>query len=129
MRKIDSWSLNYNCNLIYLLSEASTPGLHLPPQVSLKPYTKGRPNASRQPELLLHSSAHPKLDWTAREETSNGVESHLKHYIGVYDPEKAKLQLVEAKKLLVRSTLRSADVSTNNEAQNAANGVSNVSLC
>ena len=80
------------------------------------------------PELLLHSSAHPKLDWTAREETSNGVENHLRHYIGIYDPEKGKLQLVEAKKLVVRSTLRSADVSTNNEAQNAANGASNVSL-
>ena len=81
------------------------------------------------PELLLHSSAHPKLDWTAREETSNGVESHLKHYIGVFDPEKGKLQLTEAKKLVVRSTLRSLAVSINDEAQNAANGASSVSLC
>lgn len=81
------------------------------------------------PELLLHSSAHPKLDWTACEETSNGVESHLKHYIGIYDAEKGKLQLTEAKKLVVRSTLRSVAVSINDEAQNAANGASNVSLC
>ena len=81
------------------------------------------------PELLLHSSVHPKLDWTAREETSSGVESHLKHYIGIYDPEKGKLQLKEAKKLVVQSTLRSAAVSTNDEAQTAVNGASNVSLC
>ncbi len=81
------------------------------------------------PELLLHSSAHPKLDWTAREETSNGIESHLKHYVGIYDPGKGKLQLIEARKLVVRSTLRSADVSTNTEAQNAVKAASNVSLC
>lgn len=100
----------------------------MPPQISLKPYTKARPNASRQsvpgPELLLHSPAHPKLDWTAREETSNGVESHLKHYVGAYDPEKGTLQLIEAKRLAVRSTLRSADVSTITEAQNAGPNVS-----
>ena len=81
------------------------------------------------PELLLHSSAHPKLDWTAREETSNGVESHLKHYVGIYDAGKGKLQLIEAKKLVVRSTLRSAAISINDEARNAVNGASNVSLC
>ena len=96
--------------------------------MSLKPYTKALPNASRHsvpgPELLLHSSAHPKLDWTAREETSNGVESQLKHYVSVYDPEKGTLQLVEARKLVVRSTLRSADSSTNTEAQNAGPNVS-----
>ena len=76
------------------------------------------------PELLLHSSAHPKLDWIAREETSNGVESQLKHYVGVYDSEKGTLQVLEARKLVVRSTLRSADVSTNTEAQNAGPNVS-----
>ena len=36
-------------------------------------------------------------------------ESHLKNYIGIYDPGSGKLQLVEARKLVVRSTLRSAD--------------------
>lgn len=77
------------------------------------PYTKSRLDASRSslaiPELLLHSSAHLKLDYTAREESSNGSESHLKHYIGVYDPEAGRLQLVQARKLVIRSTLRSSD--------------------
>ena len=104
----------------------------MPPPTSLKPYTKPRPDVSRQslpgPELLLHSSAHPKLDWIAREEASNGIESHLKHYVGIYDPERGKLQLIEAKKLVVRSTLRSADISTNTEAQDAVNAAPNVSL-
>ena len=78
----------------------------------MKPYTKISQGASSPsssiPELLLHSSAHPKLDYIAREECSNGSESHLKHYIGVYDPETGKLQLVQARKLVIRSTLRSS---------------------
>ena len=78
----------------------------------MKPYTKISEDASRPslstPELLLHSSAHPKLDYIAREEYSNGSESHLKHYIGVYDPEAGKLQLVQARKLVIRSALRSS---------------------
>ena len=82
----------------------------------MKPYTKTRQDASRPssavPELLLYSSAHPKLDYIAREESSNRSESHLKHYIGVYDPETGKLQLVQARKMVIRSTLRSSE---NNE--------------
>lgn len=84
----------------------------MPSNLSMKPYTKSRQDDSRPslavPELLLHSSAHPKLDYTAREESSNGSESHLKHYIGVYDPETGKLQLVQARRLVIRGTLRSS---------------------
>lgn len=79
----------------------------------MKPYTQTRQEGSRSslaiPELLLHSSAHPKLDYIAREESFNRSESHLKHYIGVYDPETGKLQLVQARKLIIRSTLRASD--------------------
>ncbi|KAK4693686.1 DNA-directed RNA polymerase I subunit RPA49, partial [Lecanoromycetidae sp. Uapishka_2] len=86
-------------------------GLSLHPNISFQPYTKASTATSRPsapgPELLLHSSAHPKLDYTACEETSNGSENHLKDYIGVYDPSSGQLQLVQARKLVVRSTLRS----------------------
>ena len=79
----------------------------------MKSYTKTRPGvsvlSSTPPELLLHSSAHPKLEYLAREESSNGSESHLKHYIGVYDPETGKLQLVQTRKMVIRSTLRPSD--------------------
>ena len=79
----------------------------------MKPYTRTRQGAPRPslpiPEILLHSSAHPKLDYIASEESSNRSESYLKHYIGVYDPETEKLQLVQARKLVIRSTLRSTD--------------------
>jgi len=97
---------------------ASTPGLILPSKLALKPYTKPQSSTSRPivpgPELLLHSSAHPKLDYTAREETSNGSENHLKHYIGIYDPSTGQLQIVQARKLVVRSTLRAIGVLKNN---------------
>ena len=79
----------------------------------MKSYTKLRQGisgpSSTIPELLLHSSAHPKLDYLAREESSNGSESHLKHYIGVYDSETGKLQLVQARKMVIRSTLRQSE--------------------
>lgn len=56
---------------------------------------------------MLHSSAHPKLDYIAREEFSDGSEGYLKHYVGVYDPKTGELQLVQARKLIIRSILRS----------------------
>ena len=71
----------------------------LPKKVSFEPY-------KNESEILLHSSQHPRLDYTVREERSNGSETHLKHYIGVYDPERGKLQLIPARKLVARSTLR-----------------------
>ena len=80
----------------------------------MKPYRKIGQATSRQPlaipEVLLHSSAHSKLDYIAREEISDGSGSHLKHYIGVYDPETGELQLVQARNLIIRSTLRSSAI-------------------
>lgn len=78
----------------------------------MKPYTKlrhdaSRPSSSTIPELLLQSSAHPTLDYVGREESSNGSENLLKHYVGIYDPETGKLQLVQARKLVIRRILRS----------------------
>ncbi|KAL9102236.1 MAG: hypothetical protein Q9163_002596 [Psora crenata] len=83
---------------------ASTPGLSLPSDASFSPYRK---TGSHFPQLLLHSNAHPMLDYTAHEEASNGSDGHLKHYIGLFDPRKGKLQLVPAQKMVVRSSLKS----------------------
>lgn len=58
------------------------------------------------PNLLLHSSSHSKLDYTAKEEGPGGRESHLKHYIGVFDPKLGQLEVVEAKKMAVRGVVR-----------------------
>jgi DNA-directed RNA polymerase I subunit RPA49 len=93
---------------------ASLRGLTLPKSVSLQPYTQKRkniPSGSDQTsisttELLLHSSAHQKLDYTAREDAADGPDTFLKHYVGVYDPETGKLEVMEARKMVVRGTVR-----------------------
>ena len=86
----------------------------MPSAGTFKPYTKPQTKTTRVclpgPEVLLHSSFHPKLDCTVQEEHSNGPEGHLKHYVGVYDPVTGNLQLVQARKAVARTTLRSARV-------------------
>ena len=86
-----------------------------------KPYETSRETSTRvgrssldASELLLHSSTHPKLDYVAREESS-GTDNLLRHYVGVYEPTTGKLQLVEARKLVLRSSLRSTESATNKE--------------
>lgn len=67
--------------------------------------------------LLLHSSDHPTIDYTAQEE-SGLQDDLLKHYIGIYDPENEKLKLIPARGVTVRRTLRQhgADDSSQREA-------------
>ncbi|KAI6778820.1 RNA polymerase I associated factor [Emericellopsis cladophorae] len=57
---------------------------------------------STQQELLLHSTSHPNLDYTAKEETSRGSKPLVNHYVGVYDPKTGTMQVIEAKKMVVR---------------------------
>ena len=103
--------------LCLISSAATAPGLDLPTNVPLKAYKRARtgttPRATTagrsilsESELLLHCSAHPKLDYTAREEVSGGAESLLRHYVGVYDPKTGELQVVPARNVVVRGTLR-----------------------
>ena len=98
-----------------LISKVSTPGVSLPTSIPLKPYTKPRRNAPQRvgrsgtiatTEFLLHSAQHPTLDYTAREEERGGVDTLLKHYVGVYDPETGKLDVMEARKMVVRGVVR-----------------------
>ena len=67
-------------------------------------------------ELLLCSSANPKLAHVAREEFT-GTDNLMKHYIGVYDPRTGKVQLVEARKLVLRSLLPSMESLDGTEAE------------
>ncbi|KAF2095234.1 A49-like RNA polymerase I associated factor [Rhizodiscina lignyota] len=93
---------------------ASSPGLSFPSDISLKAYKKrdstvpipGRPAPEGKPyELLLQSSDHPRLDYEAHQE-QDGANGLLQHYIGVYDPKTGDLKLMEARKLVLRTTLR-----------------------
>ncbi|KAI1429258.1 RNA polymerase I associated factor, A49-like protein [Xylaria sp. FL1777] len=95
---------------------ATHPGLGLPSSVTFQAYTKNAPSKSKHGRskhaapssmsLMLHSSSHSKLDYTAKEEGPAGRESHLKHYIGVFDPTTGELSVVEARKMAVRGVVR-----------------------
>ncbi|PGH15788.1 hypothetical protein AJ79_02168 [Helicocarpus griseus UAMH5409] len=98
---------------------ASTPGLTLPPSLPLTAYTKPREQQKRrsqkhnattstdiaQSELLLQSSAHPKIDFVGKE-GENELDTLWNHYAAVYDPDKATLQLVEMRRMTVRGCVR-----------------------
>ena len=79
---------------------------------------------------MLHSSNHPKLDYVAQEtETENG-DTFLNHYVGVYDPSQDTLQLVPARKVIIRSTVKTiAPTSpvTDEEEENDTSVPNNVS--
>lgn len=90
---------------------ATTPGLCLPPSIQFQAFSKAAPAGARKSKahpnsLMLHSSAGEKLDYTGKEEGPGGRESHLKHYIGVFDPATGKLSVMEARKMAVRGVVR-----------------------
>ncbi|KAG9232458.1 RNA polymerase I associated factor, A49-like protein [Amylocarpus encephaloides] len=93
---------------------ASSRGLAMPSSMPLKPFTQRRKQIPSGPgktpisttELLLHSSEHHKLNYTGREEASGGSDAILKHYVGIYDPETGKLEVMEARKMLIRGVVR-----------------------
>lgn len=48
------------------------------------------------------------MDYTAREDrTGDSSDPYLKHYIGIFDPKTAKVEIVEARKTVLRGTVRS----------------------
>ncbi len=89
----------------------SSPGLNTP-KIPFKAYTKPRSSRSSkdgQPKpnthsLLLHSSEHPRLDYTA---APNTLDQELSHYVAVFDPTTQELQITPAHHLNLRTTLRS----------------------
>lgn len=59
------------------------------------------------------------MDYTAREEDESSATGQLRHYVGVFDPETKALQVVEARNMNVRGTLRSEqqDIHTASEKE------------
>ncbi len=91
------------------MQAVSTPGIVLPDNAKFNSYGKTAnsqrsSNPSHPKELLLHSESHRTMDYTAREDQSKGS---LKHYIGVFDGKTGELQIIEARKMTVRGTVRS----------------------
>lgn len=77
--------------------------------------SKSKKNADKR--LLLHSTTHRNLDYTAREEEGRDSKPLLNHFIGIYDPKTGKMEVVEAKKMVVRGTVRSKQVPTSASQQ------------
>lgn len=99
---------------------ASTPGITAP-NVPFKAFTKSRSKAAKHPapathDVLLHSSAHAAVDYTA---APTAADQHVKHYLGIYDEAANKLRIVPA----YSSTLRVAPrkhAAVNEEAERKA---------
>lgn len=93
---------------------ASTPGIELPKKLPLLCYQSRRAMpSSKAPgkhpsgqELLLHSTAHKTIEYTAREDDRIGSRPLVNHYVGVYDPRSGKLDIIEARKMVVRGQVR-----------------------
>ncbi|KAK8223629.1 RNA polymerase I associated factor, A49-like protein [Phyllosticta capitalensis] len=100
---------------------AATPGVSLPPNAAFTPYKKD--SGDKRPtsyELLLETSDHPKLNFTATEEHDGSSENFLEHYVGIYDPATGELKVMKAHKLVLRSTLRSEAEEMRIQRQEAA---------
>jgi DNA-directed RNA polymerase I subunit RPA49 len=83
---------------------ASTTGIRVPKTLNFQSFVK---RDGREQELLLHSSNHSMIDYTATEDADPAAK-YLKHYVAVYDPASGQLQVTEAKKMTVRSSVRVA---------------------
>ena len=114
---------------------ATTPGVNVSNDVTFQPYIQrdrsrshsGKSNKSGS-ELLLHSTAHRTLDYTAREDVPQTSSQLLRHYIGVYDPQTGKLEVVEAKKMVVRGVVRAKQADASSMGDNSAPMVSSLLL-
>lgn len=69
------------------------------------------PKSAGEKDFLLHSTAHRTLDYTAKAEGTRGVKPALNHFLGIYDPKTGKLEVVEAKKMVIRGVVRAKQAS------------------
>ncbi|EAQ89114.1 hypothetical protein CHGG_05733 [Chaetomium globosum CBS 148.51] len=95
---------------------ALTPGISLSDSFPFNVYEKDeqpavkRRKGSNPPplaEMALHSSAHRTVDYTAREERWKSVDTLLNHFLAVIDPQTGEVEVIQAKKMVVRGTARS----------------------
>jgi DNA-directed RNA polymerase I subunit RPA49 len=99
---------------------AVTLGLEAP-NLPMTPYTRsGAPAVTPQSEMLLHSSAHPRMDFVGNKDFANSSDALMDHYIGIYDPKLSSLRLIQANRLALRATLRPSAEELKNEAAKKA---------
>ncbi|KAK2605994.1 DNA-directed RNA polymerase I subunit rpa49 [Conoideocrella luteorostrata] len=93
---------------------ATTPGIEFPQNIAFHPYQPrdgsrpkpGKSKKARSQEMLLHSTSHQTLDYTAREEHHGGSTPLVNNFLGIYDPKTGKLEVLEAKKMVMRVVAR-----------------------
>ena len=88
---------------MFLTTPATTHGPSLPSNLIFESFTSKSPNGGS--EVLLHSTTHPTIDFTATENDTH-TDKHLKHYVAVFDPKTGDLQVTEARRLTARSSVR-----------------------
>ncbi|KND92327.1 DNA-directed RNA polymerase I subunit rpa49 [Tolypocladium ophioglossoides CBS 100239] len=106
----------------------TTPGIDFPNKLSFHSYqprdgsgSKTKPNKQvGDKELLLHATAHRSLDYTAREEEPRGSKPLMNHFVGIYDAKTGKLEVIEAKKMVVRGQVRAKQAPGSSRHENEA---------
>ncbi|EMC96968.1 hypothetical protein BAUCODRAFT_45380, partial [Baudoinia panamericana UAMH 10762] len=101
----------------------STPGLTTP-SFPFESYARAwsSKDASRTPapkthELLLHSSQHPRIDYTA---SASALDEHLAHYVAVFDPTTSALQITPAHHVTLRAAPRKAGIADGDKDEGKA---------
>jgi len=93
------------------------PGLTLSQETEFHPYDKVEVPATKKrkkngpSDMLLHSTSHRSIDYTAQEDHPRGSRPLVRHFIGVFDPKTGKVEVIESKKMVERGTVRSQKVS------------------
>jgi DNA-directed RNA polymerase I subunit RPA49 len=80
---------------------------------------KKKSGLSVNKSLLLHSTEHRTIDYTAKEEDTD----HLNHFLGVYDPKTGKMEVIQAKKMVVRGSVRAKQASAASMGEKTAQQV------
>ncbi|KAK4141661.1 RNA polymerase I associated factor, A49-like protein [Dichotomopilus funicola] len=92
---------------------ALTPGVSLPNSFPFNAYEKDGPPAAKRrkssgtSELALHSTSHRTVDYTAREESAKSADKAINHFLAIIDPKTGEVEVIQAKKMVVRGTVRS----------------------
>ncbi|PHH62696.1 hypothetical protein CDD81_6765 [Ophiocordyceps australis] len=108
----------------------SCPGLEVPQNLVFHTHVhQGEPQSTPRwesskdvgsREMELRSTGHPSIDYIAQEEEA-GENRRLNHFLGIYDPKTGQVEIIEAKKMIVRGEVRARRASVASAAQEQSN--------
>ncbi|ATY63333.1 RNA polymerase I associated factor [Cordyceps militaris] len=66
-----------------------------------------QPKTAVEKKMMLHSTSHPTIDYAVHEEDPKpDSKPLLHHFLGIYDPKTGEMELIEAKKMVMRASVR-----------------------